>query len=110
MGVWFEKYRWAEYSQDRDAMFCFSCGHFTPPAYGNADDALIKSGFRRWKKAHGKDGVIEKHLKSQCHKLSYVAWTDYQSNKAKETSVAQIISAAYQKKSLIKSSLHKDLR
>ena len=89
VGVWFEKYRWAEYSQDRDAMFCFSCRHFTPPAYGNADDAFIKSGFRRWKKAQ---------MKSQCHKLSYVAWTDYQSNKAKETSVAQIISAAYQKK------------
>ena len=59
VGAWFDKYEWAEYSKERDAMFCFACRHFAPPTYGNADEAFIKSGFRRWKKAHGKDGAIE---------------------------------------------------
>ena len=77
-------------------MFCFACRHFALPAYGNADDAFIKTGFRRWKKVHEKDGVIQKHMNSQCHKSSCVAWSDYQRNE--KTSVAQIISLAYQKK------------
>ncbi|XP_066955205.1 uncharacterized protein [Macrobrachium rosenbergii] len=72
--------------------------HFAPPTYGNADEAFIKSGFRRWKKAHGKDGAIEKHISSQCHKTSCIAWADYQRNKADKTSIAQCISEAYQKK------------
>ena len=57
----FDKYQWAEYSQERDAMFCFACRRFALSAYGNADYAFIKNGFRLWKKAHGKDRVIQKH-------------------------------------------------
>ena len=44
-------------------MFCFAFRHFGPAAYGNADDAFIKSGFRRWKKAHKKGGSIARHLR-----------------------------------------------
>ena len=46
----FDKYQWVEYSQERDAMFCFTWRHFASSAYGNADDAFTKTGFRRWKK------------------------------------------------------------
>ena len=98
VGAWFDKYDWAEYSQQRDAMFCFACRHFAPATSGNADDAFTKSGFRRWKKAHGKDGSIARHLNSLCHKSSYIAWADYRRNKLENTSIAQSISEAYQKK------------
>lgn len=98
VGAWFDKYDWAEYSQERDAMFCFACRHFTPPAYGNAEDTFVKSGFRRWKKAHGKDGAIEKHRNSQFHKSSYIAWTNYKRNQSEKTSIAQTVSEIYQKK------------
>ena len=79
-------------------MFCFACRHFAPPAYGNVDDAFIKTRFRRWKKAHGKYRIIQKHMNSQCHKLFSVAWSDYQRNVFEKTSVAQTLSLAYQKK------------
>ena len=88
VGAWFDKYEWAEYSQQRDAMFCFACRHFAPPGYGNTDDAFTKSGFRRRKKALGKDGSIAKYLNSHCHKSSYIAWTNYQRNKLDNSSIA----------------------
>ena len=31
---------------------------------------VIKEGFRNWKKALGKEGSIEKHIKSRMHQLS----------------------------------------
>ena len=53
---WFNKYQWAEYSQERDAMFCFACRHFAPPVYGNAGGAFTKTGFYQWKKHTQKMG------------------------------------------------------
>ena len=58
-------------------MFCFTCKRSAPSAYGNADDAFTKTGFCQWKKAHRKDGVIQKHMNFQCHKSSCVVWNDY---------------------------------
>ena len=53
---WYERYSWAEYSQEFDVMFCFPCRHFCPSGHGNAEEAFIsKTGFRRWKKTHGKE-------------------------------------------------------
>ena len=87
-----------EYSQDFDAVFCFPCRHFCPPGYGNAEEAFTKTGFRRWKKPHGKDGAITKHVNSQCHKMSIMSWNDYNRNKAAKTSVEQVLNDSYRKK------------
>ena len=35
-------------------------------------------------KAHGKDGVIQKYMNSQCYKFC-VAWSDYQRNVSENT-------------------------
>ena len=76
---WYKKYDWAEYSQERDAMFCYSCRYFSLPGFNsNGEEAFTKTGFRRWKKSHGKDGAIPKHTASQCHKRSDMAWKDYE--------------------------------
>ena len=95
---WYERYSWMEYSQDFDAVFCFPCRHFCPPGYCNAEEAFTKTGFRRWKKAHGKDGAITKHVNSQCHKMSIMSWNDYNRNKAAKTSVEQVLNESYHKK------------
>ena len=95
---WYERYSWMKYSQDFDAVFCFPCRHFCPPGYGNAEEGFTKTGFRRWKKAHGKDGAITKHVNSQCHKMSIMSWNDYNRNKAAKTSVEQVLNDSYRKK------------
>ena len=95
---WYERYSWMEYSQDFDPVFCFPCRHFCPPGYGNAEEAFTKTGFRRWRKAHGKDGAITKHVNSQCHKMSIMSWTDYNRNKAAKISVEQVLNDSYRKK------------
>ena len=95
---WYERYCRIEYSQDFDALFCFPCRHFCPPGDGNAEEAFTKTAFRRWKKAHGKDGAITKHINSQCHKMSIVSWNDYNRNKAAKTSVGQVLNDSYRKK------------
>ena len=69
-----------------------------PPGYGNAEEAFTKTGFRRWKKAHGKDGAITKHVNSQCHKMSIMSWNDYNRNKAAKISVEQVLNDSYRKK------------
>ena len=58
----------------------------------------MKTGFRRWKRAHGKDGGIHKHRNSQCHVLSMIAWTDYEKSKSTGASVQQVLSEALRKR------------
>ena len=83
----------------RDAVFWYSCRYFSLSGFdSNGEEAFTKTGFRRWKKAHGKDGAIPKHTASQCHKRSDIAWKDYEQNKAKHTSVEQVLNDQYQKK------------
>ena len=72
-------------------MFCYSCRHFSLPGFDNgSEEAFAKTGFRRWKKAHGQDGGILNHTVSQCHKRSDMAWIDYEQYKAKNTSMEQV--------------------
>ena len=95
---WYDRYSWLEYSQECDAIFCFPCRHFCHPGYGNAEETFTKTGFRRWKKAHGKDGAIMKHINSQCHKMSVMSWNDFERNKAAKTSVEKALNENYRKK------------
>ena len=78
--------------------FAFPVDISAPPGYGNAEEALTKTGFRRWKKAHGKDGAITKHVNSQCHKMSIMSWNNYNRNKAAKISVEQVWNDSYRKK------------
>ena len=83
---WYTKYTWLEYSIKHDAAFCYACRFF---ALGTAkDDAFIQTGFRDWKHALGKDGIIAKHDNSSFHKAAMCGWNMYVVNSAQHTSVA----------------------
>ena len=78
-------------------MFCYSCRYFSLPGFdSNGEEAFIKTGFRRWKKAHGKNGEIPKHTALSA--TNVLAWKDYEQNKAKHTTVEQVLNDQYQKK------------
>jgi hypothetical protein len=49
--VWFEQYKWLEYSIGKDAAFCFVCYLFKERANGGpGGDAFVKDGFTNWKR------------------------------------------------------------
>ena len=52
--AWFQQYPWLEYSQTKDAAFCFACRHFAP-AGSRKESVFTTTGFRRWKKAQDSD-------------------------------------------------------
>ena len=58
--AWYDKSRWLEYSVQRDACFCYPCHIFGTSTYGRSrpEHAFTTTGFRNWKKATGKDGVL----------------------------------------------------
>ena len=47
---WYNDYSWIEYSQQKDAAFCFCCRFFNVTGIP-ADPAFTKVGFRDWKHA-----------------------------------------------------------
>lgn len=51
---WYEKFKWIEYSKERDAMFCKACRHFLEM---HTEFAFIKDGYKNWK-----------HLREACDK------------------------------------------
>ena len=70
---WFVESTWLEYSQTRDAVFCFACRHF---GLGNIRLAWCTTGFNNWMKA------IEKFFEHNCseaHKHAMAAWIQWMS-------------------------------
>ncbi|XP_051211106.1 uncharacterized protein [Lolium perenne] len=59
--VWFEHYKWLEYSIEKDAVFCFVCYLFKGRSNGArapGGDAFVKGGFRDWRRPN----AYKKHV------------------------------------------------
>ena len=76
---WYEKYAWIEYSIERDAIFCFPCRFFLGKASGK-EEVFTKMGYRDWKHATGRSGVLQIHDGSCSHKEAMVGWTEFMKN------------------------------
>ena len=64
---WYRRFTWLEYSQKRDAAFCYACRHFAPSSLNNATFAL--KGYRGWKRALGDKNRIalsRRHSSRSC--------------------------------------------
>lgn len=59
--AWYDKFKWIEYSQSRDAIFCKACRHF-PEAHD--ESTFIRDGFKKWKRT---GQACEKHDQSKQH-------------------------------------------
>ena len=80
-------------SRERDAVYCYPCRFFTTES-GKHCETFTKDGFRDWKHALGKDGIISRHDHCHSHKQAMVAWQEYLKNKAHKTSIADRLDAA----------------
>ena len=75
---WFLEFRWLQYNEQNDSVFCFICvqqnAKLNRRAARNKELAFISEGFSNWKKALTR---FKKHQLSDCHKLDIA---DYQTN------------------------------
>ncbi|KAK7161757.1 hypothetical protein R3I94_004433 [Phoxinus phoxinus] len=72
---WYKAYTWLEYSQSKDAAYCFACRHFSLP---NAAIGVFTSlnGYSNWKKATFKDSGFSLHAKSDVYVNAMTAWLE----------------------------------
>ena len=83
----YKSYNWLEYSRERDAAFCFPCRLFAVNE-GRSQNTFTKIGFRDWKHATGKGGIITIHDKCSSHASAMVLWSQYKLNSKHHTSIA----------------------
>lgn len=72
---WYDKHFWLEYSEKKDAVFCFTCRHFS---LQKSNETIVNHGYDDWKNL-GK--MLKKHEMSNAHKFSvskYKGWLDSQ--------------------------------
>ena len=86
---WYTSYPWLEYSRERDACYCYSCRLFGCGAGSKCEKTFTVVGFRDWKHAAGKSGVLYQHDISYAYKQSVVAWNQYKSNNQHKNSIAE---------------------
>lgn len=48
---WYKLYPWLEYSQEKDAGYCYPCRLFRVSGSGKSDAAFTRNGYRDWKHA-----------------------------------------------------------
>ena len=60
---WLVNQPWLKYSVEKDCVLCSACMCFSDAT----ESIFVKTGFRNWKKALGKDGSFEQHKNSTVH-------------------------------------------
>ena len=81
---WYTDHKWLEYSKQKDAAFCFACRFFSSAA----EAAFTEIGFRDWKHACGKDGILTCHAKSKPYKAAMLNWEEYQKRAGTDTTIS----------------------
>ena len=100
---WYRSHPWLEYSAERDAAFCYPCRVFKCGS-SRSEVAFTRTGFRNWKHAMGKTGVISLHAKCATHKQALACWIEYTINTQGHTTVAHRLDSA--RKQLIETNCH----
>ena len=97
--AWFKSYQWLEYSVEKDACFCYPCRLFgSASAIGSSrpETAFTSTGFKDWKHATGKKGILVCHSNSFSHKESMVAWEQYRVTTERGTSILNRINSSWE--------------
>ena len=82
---WFKKWDWLHYSIEKDSLFCFLCNqaHVKKKLFtAKSEKSFIYGyGFSNWKHATGKDGKLNKHQNSDCHKDALIEFSESSTTK-----------------------------
>lgn len=95
--TWFKSYSWLEYSVKQDACFCYPCRLFGSRGGGPSsrpDQAFTTTGFKDWKHATGKSGILVCHDNCHAHKQAVIAWNQYTLNSRMGTSISERLGSA----------------
>ena len=88
---WYRRFTWLEYSQKRDAAFCYACRHFAPSSLNNATFAL--KGYRGWKRALGdKNKGLELHCRAATHLKAVSRWEERKQRASSQNTVKEMVS------------------
>ena len=92
--AWYRSYSWLEYSVKQDACFCYPCRLFS---FGGCcsssrpELAFTSTGFKDWKHAMGKGGILTGHNDCRAHKEAATAWNQYIINLQKGTGISRAV-------------------
>ena len=90
--AWYDTYDWLEYSVKLDACFCYPCrlfGSQSSSFSSRPESAFTTNGFKDWKHATGKNGILNGHNNCITHKQSVIAWKQFQLNAKQGTSISE---------------------
>lgn len=90
---WYKTYPWIEYSLMKDAAFCYPCRLFAT-GHGKGEESFTKVGFRDWKHAMGKRGILVCHDTCLTHKEAMSCWSEFTKNAKLGISVANRLNSA----------------
>ncbi|XP_060867451.1 uncharacterized protein LOC132942815 [Metopolophium dirhodum] len=70
---WYEQFKWIEYSQSENAVYCFPCRFFSLKQKNDSDSMFISTGYTNWKNAMSSRGFL-RHDNSDEHKNCTISW------------------------------------
>ena len=100
---WYDTYAWLEYSQQKDAAFCFYCRLFRNSGY-SGEVTFARTGFRDWKHAAGKKGALANHASSHSHKACVLSSEQFKINLARHSTIGERLDS--EKKRMISKNRH----
>ncbi|KAL4127358.1 hypothetical protein QTP88_011532 [Uroleucon formosanum] len=83
---WYEQFKWIEYSQSENAVYCFPCRFFSLKQKNDTENMFISTGYTNWKNAMSSRGFL-RHDNSDEHKNCTISWIEFKKNKLNKTSV-----------------------
>ncbi|XP_047027517.1 zinc finger MYM-type protein 1-like [Helicoverpa zea] len=86
---WFKRYKWLQYSVEKDAAFCYPCQQFLP--HGSKQTSYTSTGFRNWKNATDSKTGFPKHEKSISHIQAMSMWQEKLQRISTSSSVETLI-------------------
>ncbi|CAF2998956.1 unnamed protein product [Rotaria sp. Silwood2] len=90
---WYARFKWLEYSIERDSVFCYYCRHFGDTINvlnRNQSDAFV-SGYNNWKNALTKSQGLPKHELSVSHRYAASNYEQFILRTSTQTSVIHVL-------------------